>query len=193
MAKRSMQVTTYTPTAVANAANMTDALYGGVIQGGTATQRINIIEVMETGQAGASTPTLNVLARDSTIGVTSAASTHVDSPLDASTAALATPPVVGNGFSGTKPQRGVSHLLNLAFNAFGGLVRWVAAPGEEITVITATQPLGEISLSAFTGGTTGLMGSHVIYEPFVWATLTVLGGGLLSLMFVGGAMTGIVA
>jgi len=165
MAKRSMQVTTYTPTATANTANLVDGTYSGVIQGGSATQRINIIEVMETGQAGASTPTLNVLARDSTVGVTATGGTHVDSPLDASTAALAAPPVVGNGFT-TKPQRGVSHLLNLAFNAFGGIVRWVAAPGEEITVITATQPLGEISLSAFTGGTPGLMGSHIIYEPF---------------------------
>lgn len=166
MAKRSMQVTTFTPTATANAANLVDATYVGVIQGGSATQKINIIECMETGQAAASAPTIMVLARDSVVGVTLAANTNTDSPLDASTAALAAPPVVGNGFSGTKPQRGVSHLLNLSFNAFGGVVRWLAAPGEEITVITATQPLGEVSLSAFTGGTPGLMGAHVIYEPF---------------------------
>lgn len=166
MAKRSLQITTFTPTATANTTNLVDGTYVGVIQGGSSTQKINILEVMETGQAGSSAPTIMVLARDSTVGVTSSGSTAVDNPLDASTAALAAPPVVGNGFSGTKPQRGTSHLLNLAFNAFGGIVRWLAAPGEEITVITATQPLGEISLSAFTGGTTGLMGAHIIYEPF---------------------------
>lgn len=166
MAKRSLQITTFTPTATANTTNLVDGTYVGVIQGGSSTQRINIIEVMETGQAGSSSPTLNVLARDTTVAVTSSGSTAVDNPLDASTAALAAPPVVGNGFSGTKPQRGSAHLLNLAFNAFGGVVRWLAAPGEEITVITATQPLGEISLSAFTGGTPGLMGAHIIYEPF---------------------------
>jgi hypothetical protein len=56
-------------------------------------------------------------------------------------------------------------LLNLSFNAFGGIVRWVAAPGEEISTVGNTQPLGEVSLSAFTGGTAGLMGAHVVYEP----------------------------
>lgn len=166
MAKRSMQVRTLTPTATADTTNLVDQTYLGVIQGGSATQRINVIEVMLTGQAGSSAPSIIGLARDSTIGVTATGGNHTDAALDGSTAALAAPPVVGNGFT-TKPQRSSTlWLLNLAFNAFGGIVRWVAAPGEEITVITATQPLGEVSLSAFTGGTTGLMGSHVIYEPF---------------------------
>jgi hypothetical protein len=57
-------------------------------------------------------------------------------------------------------------LLNLSFNAFGGIVRWVAAPGQEIGMLGNTASLGEISLSAYTGGTPGLMGSHFILEPF---------------------------
>ncbi len=43
--------------------------------------------------------------------------------------------------------------------------RWVAAPGEEPSTIGNTASLGEVSLSAFTGGTAGLTGAHVIYEP----------------------------
>jgi hypothetical protein len=167
MSKRSMSMNTFTPTATADAATaLANGTYNGAIQGGSATQRINIIEVMLTGQAGASTPSIMLLARDSTVGVTLGATTTNDAPLDSAVAALAAPALVGNTWT-TPPQRSTSaKLLNLAFNAFGGIVRWVAAPGEEIVQAGNTASVGETSLSAFTGGTTGLMGSHVIYEPF---------------------------
>lgn len=166
MAKRSLQLTTGTPTATADATNLVDNTYSGIIQGGSSTQRVNILEVMETGQAGASSPTIMQLARDSTVGATISLGTNTtDAALDAATAALAAPPLVGNVCT-TKPQRSATlKLLNLAFNAFGGLVRWVAAPGEEISIVGNTASLGEVSLSAFTGGTPGLLGSHVVYEP----------------------------
>jgi hypothetical protein len=167
MAKRVVQQTTITPTATAATTNLVDNTYPFVVQGGSATQKINISEVMETGQAGASSPTLMLLARDVVVAVTAAAGTHTDTPLDSTTAALAAPAVVGSGFSGTKPQRSPTLiLLNLAFNAFGGIVRWVAAPGSEISSVGNAINLGEVSLSAFTGGTPGLLGSHLIYEPF---------------------------
>lgn len=167
MAKRVLGLTTFTPTATADTTNLVDATYLGVIQGGSSTQRINILEVFLGGQAGSSAPTFMLLARDSTVAVTVSQGTGgTDAALDASTAALAAPAVVGNTAT-TKPQRSSTlHLLNLSFNAFGGLIRWLAAPGEEITVIGNTASLGEVSLSAFTGGTPGLMGGHVIYEPF---------------------------
>ena len=167
MAKRIQSITTFTPTATADTANLVDATYTAIVQGGTTTQKVNILEIYQGGQAGSSTPTFMLLSRDTTIAVTvSQSAGGTDAPLDASTAALAAPAVVGST-ANTKPQRSSSaHLLNLSFNAFGGIVRWVAAPGEEISIIGNTQPLGEVSLSAFTGGTPGLMGSHVIYEPF---------------------------
>lgn len=165
MAKRVVQQTTITPTATAATTNLVDNTYPFIIQGGTATQRINILEVMQGGQAAASAPTLMLLARDSTVAVTAAAGTHTDAALDPATAALAAPPVVGSGFSGTKPQRSATLiLLNLSFNAFGGIVRWMAAERDEISLLGNTASLGEISLSAFTGGTPGLMGSHLVYE-----------------------------
>lgn len=165
MAKRSLSTATFTPTATADTTALADGTYSAVLQGGSATQRINVIEVYMGGQAGASAPTIMVLGRDSTVGVTVGATTTNDAPLDASSAALAAPPVVGN-FWTTKPQRAAtSKLLNLSYNAFGGIVRWVAAPGEEISIVGNTASLGEVSLSAFTGGTPGLMGSHIIYEP----------------------------
>lgn len=166
MAKRSFSVATWTPVAVADTTNFTDSGYMGLM-GGSSTQRINVLEVYMGGQAGASTPTFMVLSRDSTVQATPTALTtgQKDAALDASTAALAAPPVTFVA-STTKPQRSSTlGLLNLSYNAFGGIVRWVAAPGEEISVLGNTASLGEVSLSAYTGGTPGLMGSHIVYEP----------------------------
>jgi len=167
MAKRSLSVATFTPTATADTTNLVDNTYFGVIQGGSTTQRVNILEVQLGGQAAASAPSIMVLARDSTVAATISLGTgQNDAPLDAATAALAAPTLVGN-VATTKPQRSVSaKLLNYSFNAFGGIVRWVAAPGEEISLVGNAVNLGEVSLSAFTGGTPGLMGGHIIYEAF---------------------------
>lgn len=166
MAKRSFKVSTWTPVAVADTANFTDNGYMGLM-GGSTTQRLSVIEIYMGGQAGASTPCYMVLSRDSTVqGTPTALSTAAsDAAFDPSTAALAAPPVAFTA-STTKPQRSATlGLLSLAFNAFGGIVRWVAAPGEEIGVLGNTASLGEVSLSAYTGGTPGVMGSHIIYEP----------------------------
>ena len=147
---------------------MTSATYPFIVQGGSAAHSALIFlrNLHVGGQAGASAPTFMVLSRDSTVGVTNSFGTgQTDAALDAATAALAAPPLTGNTNS-TAPQRSSTlHLLNLSFNAFGGIVRWVAPPGEEISIIGNTQPLGEVSFSAFTGGTPGAMGTHLIYEP----------------------------
>lgn len=167
MAKRSFKLSTWTPTAVADATNYTDNGYQGLM-GGSSTQMINLLEVYMGGQAGASSPSIMVLSRDSTVQATPTALTtgQSDAAFHPSTAALAAPPVAFTA-STTKPQRSATlGMLNLSFNAFGGIVRWVAAPGEEVTLLGNTASLGELSLSAFTGGTPGLMGSHIIYEPF---------------------------
>lgn len=169
MAKRIVSVTTQTPTATADTTNLVDATYPFLIQGGSSTQRTNILEIYLGGQAGSSTPTFMVLGRDSTVatGTNTNGAGQTDAALDAASAALAAPALTGNSQATTKPQRSSTlHLLNLSFNAFGGIVRWVAAPGEEISLIGNTASLGEISLSAFTGGTPGAMGAHMIYETF---------------------------
>lgn len=165
MAKRIVSVATQTPAATADTTNLVDATYPFLFQGGSGTQRTNILEIYLGGQAGASSPTLMLLARDSTVAATNSnGAGQTDAALDAATAALAAPVLTGNTNT-TKPQRSSTlHLLNLSFNAFGGIVRWVAAPGEEISIVGNTASLGEASLSAFTGGTPGLLGAHAIYE-----------------------------
>lgn len=162
MAKWSASVPTWTPVAVADTTNMTDAGHQ-TVQGGSTTQRGSVVEIYMGGQAGASAPSIMQFGRTSTVGATLTAARLA--ALDPSIAALAAPPT-NYTTSTTKPQRSstLGALLNLSFNAFGGIVRWVAAPGEEISFLGNTASLGELSLNAFTGGTPGLTGSHIIIE-----------------------------
>ena len=165
MAIRSFKVSTFTPVAVADTTAMTDGGYMGLM-GGSTTQVNKIIEVYLGGQATASAPTIMLLSRDSTVQATpTALSTgNSNAALDPATAALAAPAVAFVA-STTKPQRSATlGLLNLSYNAFGGIVRWVAAPGSEPMILGNTASLGEVSLSAYTGGTPGLTGAHILYE-----------------------------
>ncbi len=166
MAKRSFNVISWTPTPVGDTASMTASGFMGLM-GGSSTQKLTVFEVFMGGAAGSAAPMLMTLARDSTVNITPTALTTAqkDAAFDPSTAALSAAPVSFVAAS-TEPQRSSTlGLLAIPFNAFGGIVRWLAAPGEEIGVLGNTASLGEVSLSAYTGGTAGLMGSHIIYEP----------------------------
>jgi hypothetical protein len=138
------------------------------LQGGTSTQVLAVSEVYMGGQAGASSPSFMLLSRDSTVGATPVALStgNSNAALHTATANFAAPQT---GFisATTQPQRNATlGLLNLSFNAFGGIVRWVAYPGEELWMLGSAASFGEVSLSAYSGGTPGLMGSHIIYEMY---------------------------
>ena len=93
MARRSFKSSTWTPVAVADTANFTANGYMA-IQGGSATQRIDIWEVFMGGQAASAAPSIMLVSRDSTVGATLTALTtgQSDAALDPATAALAAPP-----------------------------------------------------------------------------------------------------
>lgn len=167
MAKRSFQNPTWTPTATADTSSFTNSTFMsiGASQAGAA---VNVIEIYEGGQASASSINIMMFARDSTlVAIPTALSAPVsDGPLDTRTATAALSITAVQ--AGTTPQRSAvttSSRLNLSFNAFGGIVRWVAAPGEEWGITGVTASISESTLSAFTGGSVGLMGAHIIYEP----------------------------
>lgn len=167
MAKRALSCATVTTAATADTTNLANTSYLGLIQGGSTTQKVNILEVMMGGQsASTSQPQIIVLGRDSTVAATVVAGGTNDAPMDGSTAALAAPTVTGNSAT-TLPQRSsTGKLLNFSFNGYGGMARWLAKDGEEINVIGNAVNVGEVSLSAYTGTTAGAIGGHVIYEPF---------------------------
>jgi hypothetical protein len=169
MAKRIFANPTWTPTATADTVALANSTHMTIAASG-ATAGLQVLEIYEGGQATASAVNIMQFARNSTVGVipTALAAPVSDGPADGRTAALAAPPV-SYVQAGTSPQRSAATTaarLNLSFNAFGGIVRWVAAPGEEWGITGVTVNISESSLSAFTGGSVGLMGAHIVYEPF---------------------------
>ena len=161
MAKYAVSWTTITATAVADTANFTDSGYMTFLQGGSATQRLLVSEIYAGGESTSSTPTTMVVARDSTHATTGISGNRM-AMLDGSGTAAATLAAYGI-ISTTKPQRSSTlHLLHLSFNAFGGVVRWVAAPGYELSVVGNTASLGEMSISSITGA--GITSGHVLFE-----------------------------
>jgi hypothetical protein len=169
MARRIVSCTTLTPTAFADTTNMTNGAYPFMLQGGTATQLNKVWEISIAGQApSSSSPTIMLLSRDSQVatGANSNGTGVTDAAIDPATAALAAPAFTGNINATALPQRSSTlHLANCSLNAFGGVYFWRANRLEEcFSVLGNTASLGEVSLSAFTGGTPGLVGSHMIYE-----------------------------
>lgn len=167
MAKWSFSNANWTPTAVAAAATQT-ANGACFLQGGSSTQAILTSEIYIGGQAGASAVNDMVVSRDSTVAVTAITlgTNGKNAALDPATAALAAAQVPG--FSATTmPQASATlQLLALTLNAFGGIVRWVAYPGEELRTVGNTASLGELSLSCSSlTGTPGAIATHWVYEP----------------------------
>lgn len=166
MSKRIFQVATWTPTAQVDGV-LTGAFQA--IKAGSATDILSIMEIYEGGQAGASSVNAMVLARSSTLGITPTALAlpNSDAAMNANAVTITTVPVCFVA-AATAPNRSPAATiarLGLTFNAFGGIVRWVAAPGEEWTSVgVATTSNSETVLSQINVGTGGLMGSHLIYE-----------------------------
>lgn len=157
--KVSSNITGWTPTAVGNTTNLTDAGHH-TVQGYAAPGIVQILEIYMGGEATSSTVNEMEVARDSTVGVTLSLGTGgYKAALSPNYTIQAAP----FNTSTTKPQKSATlHLLSLAFNAFGGVVRWVAAPGEELIMVGATASMGEISLTSAVGA--GKLSSTIIHE-----------------------------
>lgn len=171
MAKRSFAVNSWTATAIADTTGYTNSQHQTVANS-AATGGLLVSEIYMGGQATSSAVLIMVFARHSTIGVgpTALAAGTADGPLNTLTAAAQVGSVTYTAITpGTQPQRSVtttSARLNLSLNAFGGIVRWVAYPGEEWGIVGVTASISESSLSAFTGTSAALIGSHIIYEAY---------------------------
>jgi hypothetical protein len=172
MAKRTAAQTGVTLTATNDSTDLANASYPLALQG-IATQMTYIYEVYMGGQSTSSAPTMTCLAFDSQVGsgsLTKTTSTSTSNLTDTGMSGLTTAlvsgsvPTVFNNTATNKPQRDTAKiLLPLSFNAFGGVVRWLAAPGEEVVLFGATASFGEVSLSARAGGA-GIVSAHMIFE-----------------------------
>jgi len=167
MAKYTGVYSSVTLSATADGSNLANNTYPFFLRGGSSTQRVQISEVYIGGEAtSASSVGVMVLARDSTIAGGTAGGSY-QSLTDAAATAPGTVATFGNTAATSGPVRSSSgHLLRLSFNAYGGIVRWVASPDQVITVVGNTGSLSEVSLSAFTGTTasTTIASGHTLFE-----------------------------
>jgi hypothetical protein len=171
MSKRVFQVnalTTGTGTAVNTLLTTSNYM---ALKGAASTQRTDILEVFISGFAGSSAPSIMQLAHVTTLETTPtalAAATAADGPMDSSAGALSAPVVTFIAANTQPTTRNITTdpVLNLGLNLFGGIVRWVAAPGAQWTMLGNTATLGECYLAAFTGSTSSTASIHIIYEPY---------------------------
>lgn len=184
MAKRSFELHTYTPTATNDGTALSNGTYQN-IEASATTMYLEVMEIYCGGQASASAVNIMNFARTqlpATTPTALAGGVAVDGFMKTFSTALSASAVV-NTSAATGPVKATlagQARLNLSFNAFGGIVRWVAAPGEEWGILGTTTSVSSSVLSAYTGGSVGLMGSHLIYEIFAWAAVAVLGGSWLA-------------
>jgi hypothetical protein len=168
MSKRVMGVPTFTATATADhATTLANGTYVG-IAAVAATNRCKVSEIYMGGQSAASNVNIMMFARHQTIAATLAAlaAPNSDGPMNGLTQVVTS---ACRGFVGatTPPSRSVGTTearLNLTYNSFGGIVRWVAPPDGEWFITGVTTLVSESSLSAYTGGGGGVMSAHIVYE-----------------------------
>lgn len=117
-----------------------------------------LTEVSIGGEATASTVNRMAIRRSSTNGITPTAQT----PAPASPTSPASYTSVATTFATQPVTVAAPALWTYALNVFGGVVRWVAAPGQEIWLEGATVGNAELSLESSSG--VGLLSCQIIHE-----------------------------
>lgn len=155
-------VSTWTPTTTADGAQLTGSGYHALRSATASGDFCRVLEFFIGGEASsssvdsvavrrhtthASTPTNRVPASANPSSQASVFQGFITASTNPTVAALAT----------------IQHVLNFPFNAFGGVVRWVAAPGQEIWIYSNSANTDELSLSTIGTGT-GVVSSHYAVE-----------------------------
>lgn len=115
-------------------------------------------EVSVGGEATSSTVNRMTVRRSTTVGST--ATTQTPSRMTPTSQATI---IRGATTFTTEPTTAAAPAIwSYALNVFGGVVRWVAAPGQELLIVGATAASSEISLESSSG--TGLITTQIIFE-----------------------------
>lgn len=166
MSKRAFEFFSYTPTVNTAGTAATTTTFQAITNGGP-TNTITVYEVYVGGQASASAIngmcfTRNATAATTPTALTTTSMTDGFMPSNAGLLASSAVCFCTASTGGIRSTATTQARLNLSLNAFGGIVRWVAAPGEEWGII-GTAANAESTLIAQVGSP-GLQGSHIIYE-----------------------------
>lgn len=173
MAKRLFTTAGISFAATASGGTVSSGNYMSVV-GASGTQVTDILEVLVSGMASASTLGGFLLDRQSTLGTggaTTLASPNSDGPMNPATAALAAPVVTAIAYATNQPTASnaiTDARINLCLNGFGGILRWNAAPTQQYTISGNTAPGGSAILfdSSSTGGVTCAASAHIMYETY---------------------------
>lgn len=151
----------YSSTAVTGSENVMGIKTG---LAGAGVAGISLYEVLISGQAGTSTPVrLDVNRPSGTAGAAEFAGVSVPAgrlaPMTSPAAVL-----TGHRAAYTTAATAGTSLVSLPFNAFGGIIRWVAAPGSEVIAIgTSTGPSQAIVLITSKAGS-ATVDAHMMVE-----------------------------
>ena len=157
-----------TGTGTASGSNLTNGSYMALL-GGTNVQANFVEEVYIGGQATSSAPMIMLLGRDSTVmgGAAALASPNSNGLTNPSGAVVTTIAVAAISATtvAVRSSAIALSLKNFSFNGFGGIVKAsYQNTNDRFGILGNTASLGELSLSAFTGSTSGAVGAHIIYE-----------------------------
>ena len=175
MAKRSFYTAGVTFPATALATAATSSGYMAMV-GASATQITDIDEILISGTASASTIgafALMPISTAQTGGATALAAPNGDGPMVSG----ATPTANTTYIAATTTQPQATNTttaprINLGLNTFGGIIRWNAAPTQQMTLVGnavfAAPSFGQVILLNMTAGTGASTTSnvHIIYEPY---------------------------
>ena len=152
MAQYSAAWSQITAAAVNDTTTFTAGQAPGFLRSGGATQQLKIREVNIGGLDSTATATEMILARTSTISV-GALTVGTLAATDFLTTAPGTLPSWGSTAAMMFPQRSSTlYLLQLPLNTSGGIMRWQARFGEELTVYGNTATGRAVSIVQAGGG-----------------------------------------
>jgi hypothetical protein len=162
MARYSATWFTVTAATLADTTAATNATYPGTLRGGGTTTLAKVNEISISGEDTASLVDTFVFGRASVVSV-GALSVGNNALLDVQATAPGTVMSWGNTAATSGPGRAPTlYLLMPVLNTFGGIYRWQARYGEEISVYGNAANVGEASITSKTGS--GKTSGHMLYE-----------------------------
>lgn len=137
---------------------------------GSSVGMLKISEVYIGGEAASTSQVASMaLTRATTLANTATAGLATSILTDATAVAPASTPTAFTQWVTTAaPVGSVNALLHLSYNAYGGIVRWVSSPDQNITLYGnaafSTQGTGGEVLLTQIAGTASAMSGHILYE-----------------------------
>lgn len=134
----------------------------------SATQIVDVDEILISGMASASTLGSFLGVQMSTIAATPTAlsNPNSDGPMQQNATPVIQSTYITATTQGTPSSSATAPHINLGINTFGGIIRWNAAPTQQYTCVGNASPGGIMIVNQSGVGATTTANAHIIYEPY---------------------------